>query len=167
MGTTGTPITEVGTLSYLLPMLRQKLGDTDSTNYRYLDEWLTIALDGAILELMRWWQSKYLVDLDTHEVSRNSDYLYFTDDSPPIVQLQDITPIILMASIIVKSGELEGNSWNVGSWRDTEVSVSNIEGSRAKDSSLEKDYRQLEQLLKPPSKQLSLGYRATIPGEVD
>jgi len=152
-------------LDYLLPMLRQKLGDTDGT--RYLDEWLIIALDGAVLELMRWWSNKYLVDLTTHLVSRNDDYLYFTDDEPPVVQLQDITPIVLMASIIVKSGELEGNSWNVGSRRDTEVSVSNIEGNRAKDSSLQKDWNRLTEILKPPSKQLSLGYRATIPGEID
>lgn len=150
-------------LDYLLPYLRLHLGDIDSTSYRYLDEWLRVALVQSVKELQRWWADKYLIDGSTYVVSRNSNWTY-DYDSPPVIQHKDEEPIILMASLLIKGGSLEANSWNAGSWRDAEFSVSNIEGSRAKEASFKLDWDKLTEILTPPSKKLTFPFRASIYG---
>lgn len=150
-------------VDYLIPELRLHLGDTDSTSYRYVDSWLEVSLITAIKALMRWWGSRYIIN-DSDDVYRNPD-IEFTEDEPPIIQQSDERPIILMASILVKSGQLESNSWAVGSWRDAEIAVSNIEGSRSKQFGLNLDWQELQMYLKPPSKQLFGGTRINLPND--
>ena len=89
--------------------------------------------------------------------------------SPPVIERGDIKPIILMSALIIKSGDLENLSWNVGAWRDAEISYSNIEASRRKDATIERDWNELTSILKPPQKRLSssrkghlAGYRGSI-----
>lgn len=149
---------EPSELSKLLPRLRLHLGDINSQSYRYMDDWLILALKGAIQALERRWDSKYLIDETTDDIVRNPLYI-FSFDEPPIVQGMDIQPIILQASIIIKQGSLENSSWNFGSWRDAEISVSNIEGSRAKDSSLQRDWDELNSLLPAATKKLTKSVR--------
>lgn len=139
-------------LNYLIPRLRLKLGDLNPASYRYLDEWLHSALVASVDALQRWWADKYIIG-DDNRVS-------------PTILRRDIQPIILMASIILKSGSLENFSWNVGSWRDAEVSFSNIEGGRGKADSLQKDWDELNMLLTPPNKKLSLAHKGHLPGYV-
>lgn len=148
-------------VEYLIPQLRLHIGDTDPQTYRYMDEWLEVALVSAVKAMMRWWGYRYLVNED-YSIERNAD-VDFTFDAPPIIQQQDERPIILMASILVKSGQLESNSWTVGSWRDAEIAVSNIEGSRSKQFGLNLDWQELLMYIKSPQKQLFSGARTNLP----
>lgn len=148
-------------LSYLIPILRVKLWDVDPTQYRYTDEWLDVALVSAVKALQRWWNNRYLVDSTNTVVSRSPDYT-FTFAEPPVIQSSDERIVILMASIIIKEGSLESSSWNTSTWRDAEYYVSNIEGGRLKESSLLKDWEELQSIIKPPQKRLSSGSRETF-----
>lgn len=137
-------------LDYLIEPLRQELGDTDATSYRYIDDWLQTALITSVKALQRWWRDKYELDDDNN----------VTID----IENRDERPIILMAGILVRSGQLEANSWNVGSWRDAEYAVSNIEGNKAKESGLKLAWQELLMYMLPPSKKLMIPRRDLIPG---
>lgn len=139
-------------LNYLIPRLRLKLGDLDPANYRYLDEWLHSALIASVDALERWWSSTYTIDEN--------------DRVTPTILRKDIQPIILMACIIVKSGSLENFSWNLGSWRDAEISFSNIEGGKGKQESLKRDWDELNKLLTSPNKKLASPVKGHLPGYV-
>lgn len=153
------------TLDYLLPYLRLRLGDTDDSAYRYADAWLLVALHASAKTLQSWMNFKYLMNED-NEVYRNSHAPSFIFPEPPVIELQDEEPIVLMACIIVKGGTLENSSWDLGSWRDAEISVSNIEGGKSRSRSLDRDWAALTAILKPPQKRLAqskkmhlLGYK--------
>jgi hypothetical protein len=154
----------VTTLVQYIDRLRLQVGDTDAAAYRYINEWLLISLVAAVESLQSWWNFRYLVD-DNDHVFRNTG-ITFEYAEPPIIQRSDIRPIILMASIIIKSGGLENFSWNLGSWRDAEISFSNIEGGRAKDSSITRDWEELKGYLKPPQKKLAFSRKCHLPGYV-
>jgi len=154
-------------LSYLLPRLRLHLGDINVAAYRHLDEWLQLALVVSVETLERWWNYKYLLNEDD-DVYRNSTHRFLFPE-PPVIERGDTKPILLMAGLIIKAGDLEELSWNVGAWRDAEISYSNIEASRRKDSTIERDWNELIGILKPPQKRLSssrkghlAGYRSNI-----
>ena len=156
------PIDETTNIDYLIDPLRLHLGDINSGSYRYTDEWLRTSLIMAIKALQRWWDYKYLVDTN-YDVYRNQQWDYLFPE-PPVIQHGDEEPIILMASITIKEGSLENNSWNVGSWRDAEIAYSNIEGNKAKTASLQKDKEVLEVILKPPTKRLARTKKGSLPG---
>lgn len=156
------PVTTTTNIDYLIEPLRLHLGDIDAANYRYTDEWLRTALVTAVIALQRWWSGKYLIDA-LYNCYRNPAYLYFEQSEPPVIQQKDERPIVLMASILVKSGSLEANSWNVGSWRDAEIAVSNIETSRSKEFSLKLDWDELKDYILPPRKRLFRPIRLAIP----
>ena len=158
---------EPNELSELINVLRLHLGDTDSATYRYMDEWLMVALETAIKALQRWWGDRYIFNTTGDYVLRNPTYTGFTMTSPPEIQDRDIRPIILMASILVKSGSLEANSWNVGSWRDAEIAVSNIEGNKAKQFGIGLDWEELKMYILPPTKRLSTALRIAPPSTED
>jgi len=139
------------TLDFLRTRLRLHIGDMDSETY--LDEWLDLALILSVESLGPWWNFKYLLN-DSDEVYRNST-IRFLFSEPPVIERADHKPIILMASIILKAGDLQNASWNIASWRDAEISYSNIQGSRIKDSLLVGDWEELTNILKPPQKRLS------------
>jgi hypothetical protein len=151
-------------VSYLLPYLRLKLGDTDPTAYRYLDTWLTLALVASISALSNWWGSKYIVD-DTGTVTRNPANSFSVDESEGTIQKSDEWPIIIMAGIVVKEGSLENNAWDIGSWRDSEISYSNIQSGVLKDSSLKRDWQELLYYVKPPMRHLMGAKKSRIARE--
>jgi hypothetical protein len=156
-------ITVTTDLDYLIPELRARLGDTDETAYRYLDEWLRVSLVSALKALQRWWRIRYVIDETTYVVSRYAGSTFLVDE-PPVIQQQDETPLLIMASILTKSGVLQNNSWTIGSWRDAEIAVSNIEGGKLKDSSLGRDWNELEMYILPPTRRLTGIVRTEIPG---
>lgn len=137
-------------LNYLIPRLRLRLGDLNPASYRYLDEWLHAALIASVDALQRWWEDAYQID-ENNRIT-------------PDLLRRDVQPIILMASIIVKSGSLENFSWNVGSWRDAEISFSNIEGGRGKQESIKRDWDELNKLLTSPNKKLAAPVKGHLPG---
>lgn len=144
-------------LDYLIPVLRVKMWDI-AVPYRYLDEWLDTALVTAVKSLQRWWSNKYLVDSTNLVVSRNPD-LTFTFAEPPVIESSDERIVILMASIIIKDGNLENSAWSTATWRDAEYYVSNIEGAKSREAGLKRDWDELLSLIKPPQKRLSAGSR--------
>lgn len=156
-------ITVTTDLDYLIPELRYRLQDTDETAYRYLDEWLRVALVSALKALQRWWRIRYVIDETNYTVTRYSGSTFLVDE-PPVIQQHDEIPIIIMASILTKSGVLQNNSWNVGSWRDAEIAVSNIESGRLKETSLKMDWGELEMYILPPTRRLTGIVRSPIPG---
>jgi hypothetical protein len=151
------------TTTYLISQLRLHLGDMNPASYRYTDVWLESALISAIKSLMSWWDARYLVDT-LNNILRNPYLTTWELSEPPVIQLEDERPIILMASILVKSGSMENNAWNVGSWRDAEISYSNIEGNRSKQYLLDRDWEELNNLIKPPTKKLAGTQRQTLKG---
>src|SRR5690349_243794 len=126
-------------LDYLIPELRFRIGDTDSTAYQYLDSWLRVALVSALKALQRWWRVRYTIDETTYVVSRWS-LSTFTVDAPPVIQQSDEVIIVAMASVLIKSGTLQNSAWSTGSWRDAEIAVSNIEAGKIRDASLLRDW---------------------------
>lgn len=149
-------------LTYLIPFLRLKIGDINSSSYRYTDGWLKTALVASVKELGRWWNFRYLVDLN-NIVSRNSN-VTFDFEAPPVIQTADEAPIVIMASLITLEGSLENNSWSVSSWRDNEISFSNLESGRLKDNNLNRLRDELYSIMTPPSKKLARAKKGSLPG---
>jgi len=149
-------------VEYLIPNLRLQLGDINSLQYRYLDEWLKVSLITAIKALQRWWGDRYLINEITDTVYRGTSYT-FAFAEPPIIQGMDERPIILMATILIESGQLESNSWSVGSWKDAEIAVSNIEGNKAKQFGLGLVWEELKLYIIPPTKRLAQAIRVPHP----
>lgn len=164
-------------IDYLIPQLRLHLGDLNPTSYRYMDSWLRTALLSSIKSLSRWWDSKYLLSDDLTDpnlvasglledsVYRNESYRHFEFELPPTIQLKDERPILLMAAILIKSGSMENSSWDLGHWRDDELSYSNIEGGKARRESIARDVQELENILKPPVKRSVGVVRIAFPQE--
>ena len=148
-------------IDYLIPDLRLHLGDMNESSYRYIDDWLSKSLVMSVKALSKWWRYKYLID--GNDVSRNT-YYPFALSEPPVIESGDERAVLLMASLIIKNGDLESNAWNLGSWRDAELAYSNIEASRTKNSSIERDYNELVSLLTPPNKRLARAVIKTLQG---
>ena len=151
-------------LDYLIDRLRLWLGDITVGHYRYTDAWLRTALVVGIEALMPWWNRKYLINQSTYYVERNTADWSYVYTSPPVVQPEDTWPIVIMASIITKEGSLENSSWNIGRWRDAEISYSNIAGGQLKDASLKRDWDLLMGYLTPPTKKLRTSKKGDLPG---
>ena len=152
-------------LDYLIPRLRLHLGDLDSNLYRYTDDWLQASLIGSIESLMRWWNYRYLLD-ENNDVYRNTTTT-FSFDSPPIIEQGDIRPIVLMAAIIIKEGSLENSAWSLSSWRDSEISYSNLEGGIQRDKSLLRDWEELIKILGVPRSRLLIARKQSLSGYRD
>lgn len=148
-------------LSQYIERLRLHLGDYTAP-YRYTDAWLETALVASVETLMPRWNYKYLLNTD-NDVYRNPN-IDFLFSSPPIIERGDIIPIVLQASIVIKEGSLESMSWSFASWRDAEIQYSNLEGSRAKDASLQRDIDLLDQMLPPRGKRLAQPQKGHLPG---
>lgn len=150
-------------LDYLIPSLRWKLGDITPASYRYLDEWLRVALVSSLKTLQNWWDIRYVIDDTTYVVTRH-DGSTFTFEAPPVIQQMDEAPIVILAAYLTKEGSIENSSWTTGSWRDAEVSVSNIEGSKVREAGLQKLWDELMFYVTPPTKKLMNVQRSSIPG---
>ncbi len=148
------------TLDFLRDRLRLHIGDM--AGEKYVDAWLDLALIISVESLGPWWNFKYLLN-DSDEAFRNPNVRFlFTE--PPVVVRYDNKPIILMASIVLSKGDLQNLSWSIGSWRDAEISYSNIQGGRTKDSLLTRDWEELTSILKPPQKRLSASSKKHLHG---
>lgn len=152
------------TLDYLIPDLRMKIGDTTSASYRYLDEWLKASLVYAAKYLSRYWRDKYLID-ENGVISRNTlvNEFWF-DESYGVIEKRDEPIIVLVAAITTLEGSLENNAWNAVSWKDAEISFSNLESFRQKDSNLRRFIDELNSLMLPPTKRLTYSKKNSLPG---
>jgi hypothetical protein len=134
----------------------------DSASYTYSDEWLRVALVSAVEALMPRWNYKYL--LDGEDDAYRNTAIRFLFSEPPVVERGDVWPIIIQAAIIIKEGSLENLSWNLGAWRDAEISYSNLEGSRAKGLSIQRDIEILDSMLPWRSKRLASPIKGHLVG---
>jgi hypothetical protein len=153
---------EVTNLNYLIPYVRLRLGDTDPDNYRYLTKWIQTGLIASITTLGNWWNIKYLVNA-SDEVYRNT-YCNFSFPEPPVVEPQDNQIIVLMATYIILEGSLENSAWDFVSWKDAEISYSNLESSRARSATLQRLWEELTSTMKVPTKKLARTLKGTMPG---
>lgn len=155
-------------LDYLMPSLRLTIGDINPAAYRYTDEWLSSALYSSMYTMLPWFKYKYTVDSTTLVVTRNPENLnLFVFDEPPVIELQDERPIILMAAIIVLEGSLENYSWNLASWRDAEISYTNLDSGRIKSENLKRLWAELNSLILPPTKRLAKTVKGSLPGYIN
>lgn len=153
-------------IEYLLPALRVRIGDTNSASYRYLDEWLVVALVASVRSLERYWGSKYLIT-EGGVVTRNSGYTNFEfEESNGVIQTKDEDIIILKTALIVLEGSLENSAWSIGSWKDAEISYSNIQSGNLRGDTIKNLKAELAELIKSPSKRLTRGGRQSILEEV-
>lgn len=162
------PITTATNYDYLIDFLRLRLGDTDPATYRYQDSWLRTALVAAIRASGRWLNNKYLLDTN-YNVYRNPNAgaSTFLEDSPPIIEERDEIIFLLLASIIIKQGSIENSAWDLASWKDAEISYSNLESGRQKDASIKRDWEELKSIIKDPVKRLAWIKKSSLPGFKD
>ncbi len=146
-------------IDYLIDQVRLELGDINPTTYKYLDEWVVLSLIAAVRTLSRRWQSKYKITLDG-QISRNTEIstFEFTELEDGVVQQKDERLIVVQASLILLEGSLEHSAWDIGSWRDAELSVSNIESGKLRGDHIFALRNELDSILKPATKRL-LGSR--------
>jgi hypothetical protein len=130
-----------------------------------MEEWLKTSLVIAAETLMPRWNYKYLLNA-FDDVYRNPNHTFMFPE-PPVIQRGDVRPVTLMAAIVVKEGSLENQSWNFASWRDAEIAYSNLEASRSKDRSLDRDFAELNSILPERIKRLAQPKKGHLPGYLD
>ena len=144
-------------VDHLIPVLRFYLGDYETR--RYLTDTLRASLIFAVRMLMRRWASRYTVS-DAGAVTR-STAISFDSAAPPVIQYKDEPPIVIQAAMVIKSGSLQDSSWQIASWRDDEIAVSNIQADKSRRDSLKHDEALLEEYFK---RRLHAGSRQELPG---
>ena len=150
--------------AYLIPFIRLNLGDINPVSYRYTNEWIKVAIEGAVKALSGWWNAKYIID-PYNSVSRNSlVYGLFSESEPPVIEPRDERIIILMSTIVILEGSLENSAWNLASWKDNEISYSNLEGGRIRDKNLQRLWDELLYLTTPPTRKLARTVKSDLPG---
>jgi hypothetical protein len=95
------------------------------------------------------WHNKYrvaTVDSVDNLVIRSDNSYMFEFSEPPVIQYQDERAVVLQASILIKSGTKWSESGSAVSWRDEEISYSNLESARQRSSTLEDDISELDRL---------------------
>lgn len=147
-------------VEYLIPYLRVKLGD--AVEKRYEDKWLNTALILAVKESQRYLGDKYLID-ENGIVYRNPNFSGFTQEYG-VIETRDEPIIVILAAIIVMEGSLENSAWDAVSWKDNEISFSNLEQFRTRGSVLDKLIDELNNLILPPVKRLATARVQRMPG---
>lgn len=163
------PITTASNLDVLLDFVRLKIGDTDSTAYRYVDEWLRTALVASVKILSRFWNFKYLISLDgNNNIYRNPNgYFVFDEATYGIIEQGDDQIIVIMAALIVLEGSLENSAWSISSWKDAEISFSNLEQGRIRKDIVKDLWSQLVEIIGVPQQQLAQTIKLSLPGFKD
>lgn len=141
-------------LNGLIPFVRLQIGDITPATYRYTNEWIQTSLILSVRILQRYWNFRYLID-DYDQVTRNPNTVFLFPESEGVIQKSDEYPIVLMAAIILLEGSLENNSYDAVSWKDYEISFSNLEKYRTKDAVLKRLTDILNAILVPPTKKLA------------
>lgn len=130
-------------LEELIIPLRVQIGDIETTP-TYSDELLHLILRQAVAALMTRWHDKYYV---TNEgvICRNPNELWDWS-SPPVIQHKDRRAIILQSSITIKGGKKFSESSNAVTWKDEEISYSNVQSAKQISSTLGDDVKELNEL---------------------
>lgn len=158
-------------LTNLIPELRLRIGDINPALYRYTDVWLLVSLKVGIKLLSKWWNFKYLLDSNENVIRNPSGYFIFEETSDGVVggvfEPGDDQAVIIMAALVTLSGSLENSAWDFGSWRDAEISYSNIESSKNRRDTIKALWEELTSTLKAPQKRLARALKGSLPGYLD
>jgi hypothetical protein len=139
---------ETTTLGYLIAPLRRQLSDYTEP-YTYSDVVLSGFLLDSIKALGNRWNNRYrvaTVDSVSDLVIRNGDAYLFEFSEPPVIQYQDERAVVLQASILIKSSTKWSESGSAVTWKDEEISYSNLESARQRSSTLQDDIDELNKL---------------------
>jgi hypothetical protein len=139
---------ETTTLGYLIAPLRRQLSDYTEP-YTYSDVVLSGFLLDSIKALGNRWNNRYrvaTVDSVPDLVIRNGDAYLFEFSEPPVIQYQDERAVVLQASILIKSSTKWSESGSAVTWKDEEISYSNLESARQRSSTLQDDIDELNKL---------------------
>jgi hypothetical protein len=139
---------ETTTLAYLIPQLRRQLSDFTEP-YTYTDIVLSGFLLDSIKALGNRWNNRYrvaIVESVSDLVIRSGDTYLFNYSEPPVIQYQDERAVVLQASILIKSSTKWSESGSAVTWRDDEISYSNLESARQRSSTLQDDIAELDKL---------------------
>ncbi len=151
------------TLDYLISDVRVKVGDFIEP-YRYIDTWILSALNLAAKQFLRYSKSKYEVS-PYNVISRNPAMTFATDEtSEGTIERKDEPILIVLAAINMLEGSLENSAWSTASWKDAEISYSNIEGGRMRTSNLQRLQNELNDLILAPTKRLATADKQSLPG---
>lgn len=125
----------------LIPSLRVYLGDSE-VPYEFSKAVLLDALIEACKALMHYRNFRYLID-SANCVTRNPRHTY-SIVSPPIIQYSDEQAFILLAAIIIKMAKLTDTFWDIGAWKDEEISYSMYGGGTVLGKSIRRDWKELQ-----------------------
>jgi hypothetical protein len=163
----GIELTDSTDLDYLIPSLRMHLGDTADGNYTYSDNFLSRALIIGFKLVQPRWNFRYLLSYDTAtthwSVTRNPNTT-FVQPSPPVIMYADERPIVLAAAVSLRGGLIWTSGSQAVSWKDEEVSFSNISGAKLKEAAFIRDWEELHQLLPERRNRLAATTRQELPG---
>jgi len=154
-----TLITDISNIDSLITPLRMHINDSTFT---ISDSELRTRLLYATKALAARWNNKYLVNT-SNDVERNPNLVYLFS-SPPVIQNLDERAIILQASIDVKGSLFYNSAWNVGSWKDEEISYSNVTGAKSVQDSLLRDIEELNNILPVGRQRLAQPSKQSLPG---
>lgn len=159
-----TSITISTDLDYLIPALRLHLWDTN-TPPTYANGLLKYCLVAGLKVLMPRWNSRYVPteSATAWTVSRSTEDV-FSQAAPPVIQYGDERPIILAASVAFKSGKIYTSSWETISWKDDEVSYSNLAGGKMAQESLLRDIEDLKNMVPDRGKRLGRSMKQSLLG---
>jgi hypothetical protein len=150
-------------IDYLLPYVRMRVGDTNPTSYRYEDQWLISSLIFAVKLSARYWNNKYTIT-DKGYVTRNSQTTFSIPEDYGTIEDRDEPVIVLLATIVILEGSLENSAWSVASWKDAEISFTNLEGGRIRNDTVRRLHDELNSLVTSPSKKLARTIKGHLPG---
>jgi len=136
------------TLGYLIPQLRRQLSDYTEP-YSYTDVVLSGFLLDSIKALGNRWNNRYrvaTVDSVPDLTIRSTNNYLFDYSEPPVIQYQDERAVILQSSILIKSSTKWSESGSAVTWKDDEVSYSNLGSAKQRSSTLNDDISELDKL---------------------
>lgn len=152
-------------LEYLIPEVRLKIGDLNASAYQYLDEWIFRALISAVRSSQRYFNYKYLLDIN-NSVYRNPNSKFLFPE-PPVIEDADIPIIVILAALVLIGGTLESSTSSLASWKDAEISYSNLESGRQRKDTLDRLKNELFDYVKPPTKRLAQALKGSLPGFIN
>jgi len=152
-------------LDYLVTSLRMHLGDV-AVPYTYTDDFLKRALLLGFKLVQPRWNFRYLLtgsDATTWSGTRNPTTA-FVQPAPPVIMYADERPIVLGAAIALRGGLIWTAGSDAVSWKDEEVSFSNISGTKMREASFLRDWDELHQLLPERHNRLASTIKGETPG---
>ncbi len=162
----GVELAATTDVDYLIPALRLHLWDI-SESPTYSNDTLKRALLIGLKSLMPRWNSRYIPSYNSTtnnwDVSRNPNDK-FKHASPPVIMYMDERPIVLAAAVAFNSGLIYQVAGNAVSWRDEEVSFSNITGAKLTEASVIRDIDELGKLVPDRRKRLAVPTKGELIG---